>query len=193
MAFTWNRTAPDRLRSTDLELMMAIDASSLTLSRAVAIALAGVVCGNSDVRAEDLTLTYQAVVHTTEWHALALEGKPGHEVGIAAFRGITIFDDGRIANHRYSGHFDFEERTGSFAGYALWVFEDGSTLEAAYSGEAIAAADGGITFTGTHTSITGTGEYAGATGNGRFEGRRVDHLEDGGDTWYRGELDLSIP
>ena len=73
------------------------------------------------------------------------------------------------------------------------MFEDGSTLRASYAGEAVAAQGGGITFTGRHSAVTGTGAYDGAIGSGTFEGRRVDHLQDGGDTYYSGMLDLREP
>ena len=140
-----------------------------------------------------MTLSYQAIVHTTEVHQIAVEGRPDHAIGIAAFRGLAIFDDGRIANHWYAGHFEFEKQSGPIAGQALWVFEDGSTLRASYAGKAIAADGGGISFTGQHSAIAGTGAYDRASGSGTFEGRRVDHLEDGGDTYYSGTLDLTVP
>lgn len=140
-----------------------------------------------------MTLSYQAIVHTAEVHQIAVEGRPDHAIGIAAFRGLAIFDDGRIANHWYAGHFEFEKQSGPIAGQALWVFEDGSTLRASYAGKAIAADGGGISFTGQHSAIAGTGAYDRASGSGTFEGRRVDHLEDGGDTYYSGTLDLTVP
>lgn len=143
--------------------------------------------------AADLSLDYQAIVHTTEVHAITLDGMPGRQIGVASFRGLAIFEDGRVASHRYGGHFDFVDGGGSFAGYAVWAFDDGSTLEASYAGEASAAADGGITFEGSHDMLAGTGQYEGATGGGRFEGRRVDHLDDGGDTYWQGSLDLTVP
>ena len=162
--------------------------------RAAAAALvAGFALGAASASAADITLSYQAIVHATEVHDIPVEGLSGRGSGFAAFRGLAIFEDGRIANHWYAGHFDFQEQSGPIAGHALWVFEDGSTLRASYAGEALAAQGGGITFSGRHSEVTGTGAYAGATGSGTFEGRRVDHLEDGGDTYYRGTLELSVP
>jgi hypothetical protein len=162
--------------------------------RAAAAALvAGCALGAASASAADITLSYQAIVHATEVHDIPVEGLSGRAIGIAAFRGLAIFEDGRIANHWYAGHFDFHEQSGPFAGEALWVFEDGSRLRASYAGEALAAEGGGITFTGRHSALTGTGAYDGATGHGTFEGRRVDHLRNGGDTYYTGTLDLTVP
>lgn len=129
---------------------------------AAAALVAGCAFGAASAAAADATLSYQAIVHATEVHDIPVEAEPGHAIGIAAFRGLAIFADGRIANHWYAGHFDFQEQSGPIAGHALWVFEDGSTLRASYAGEALAAQDGGITFTGRHSEMTGTGAYAGA-------------------------------
>ncbi len=133
------------------------------------------------------------MVHTTEVHALDLPGNPGHQIGTAAFRGLAIFDDGRIAHHTYAGGFDFIDGAGTFQGYASWRFEDGSSLASRYTGTAAARPGGGITFTGSHSELSGTGSYEGISGRGRFEGRRIDYLADGGDTWQRGHLELELP
>jgi hypothetical protein len=143
--------------------------------------------------ADERTLAYHVVVHATQTHALPVPGQGGHEIGVAAFRGLAIFDDGRIANHWYSGSFDFVDGGGQFRGYMLWAFEDGSELRATYRGEAKPAEGGGIAFEGTHSDVTGAGSYEGVTGEGTFAGRRVDNLGDGGDTYYRGTLTLITP
>jgi hypothetical protein len=158
-----------------------------------AVVAVGCVIGAAQARAAEVTLSYQTVVHATEVHAIPVEGRPDQSIGVAAFRGLAIFEDGRIADHWYAGHFEFEDQNGPFAGQALWVFEDGSTLRARYAGEATAAQGGGITFKGEHSAVTGTGTYEGAAGSGTFEGRRVDHLKDGGDTYWHGTLALTVP
>ena len=142
-------------------------------------------------RGEEQVLSYQVFVHNTDVHAFPVPGQPDRSVGIAAFRGISLFGDGRIAGHQYSGHFDFKDGGGQFNGYALWVFEDGSKIETVYVGEATAAEGGGISFTGKHTQVTGSGLYEGVTGEGSFTGRRIDLLEEGGDTYQSGTLTLT--
>ncbi len=143
-------------------------------------------------QAAEQTLGYHLVVHVTDLQSLPVPGQPGHEVGIAAFDGIAIFDDGRLANHAYAGSFDFVGGEGTFRGYALWTFEDGSTLSSSYVGEAKATADG-ISLEGTHSDIAGTGAFEGASGQGHFTGSRIDHLNTGGDTHHRGTLTLTLP
>lgn len=164
---------------------MARSLCSLVVLAAVALA--------TPVRAESVTLDYQLVVHTDAVHQVEVPGQQGHVVGIASFRGLAIFDDGRIAQHVYAGGFDFVDGAGTFHGYARWVFDDGSELRSRYVGEAAALPDGGISFDGSHSDVTGTGIYAGAQGEGSFEGRRVDYLQQGGETYQRGRLELELP
>lgn len=154
------------------------------------VALVG--AGPAPGRAGETTLTYQLVVHVTEQHAIPVPDRPGHELGLAAFEGLAIFDDGRIADHWYAGSFDFVDGAGRFRGYATWTFEDGAELHSSYAGEA-RATDRGITFAGRHSALSGTGAYAGISGEGQFEGTRVDHLERGGDTYQNGTLTLRRP
>jgi hypothetical protein len=156
------------------------------LTACLALALAG------PVRAGEQELGYHLVVHVTDLQALPVPGQDNHEVGIAAFDGVAIFDDGRLANHGYAGSFDFVDGEGEFRGYALWSFADGSTLTSRYLGEAKATADG-ITLAGTHSNLAGTGGFEGASGEGRFTGSRIDHLDTGGDTHHRGVLTLTLP
>jgi hypothetical protein len=143
--------------------------------------------------ADALTLDYDLVVHTTDVHSIEVPGSPHHEVGVASLRGIAIFDDGRVAQHWYAGSFDFIDGSGAFEGYARWAFEDGSRLDSRYVGKAGAMPGGGIVFEGSHSDVTGTGDYAGVTGQGSFEGRRIDYLEAGGETYQRGRLQLELP
>ena len=97
-------------------------------------------------RAGEQILEYQLVAHATEVHATSVPGQEDHEMGVTTFRGLAVFHDGRIANHWYTGTFDFVEGSGPIGGYALWVFDDGARLQARYTGTAKATADGGITF-----------------------------------------------
>ena len=105
---------------------------------------------------------------------------------------MAVFADGELANYRYEGAYDFAGGGGSFRGYALWKFDDGSHIHTTYVGEASRSGEG-ITFSGTHTVVKGSGRYAEATGTGAFKGRRVDNLEDGGDTFWSGTLSLTLP
>lgn len=162
------------------------------LSGALLTITALAAAGANDGHAAEETLNYQLVVHLTDTHTIDAPLDDGHAIGVAAFRGLAIFDDGSIANHWYWGSFDFHDGSGRFEGYALWAFDDGSELRSSYSGEA-EATERGITFEGRHEDITGTKTYADVEGEGQFTGERVDHLDEGGDTYQRGTLKLRRP
>jgi len=49
--------------------------------------------------AAEQALGYDLVVHVSDLQSLPVPRQDGHVVGIVAFDGIAIFDDGRIANH----------------------------------------------------------------------------------------------
>jgi hypothetical protein len=155
-----------------------------------------VVCGLAAApghmaRAQEQTIEFQVIAHTTTVHALPAPGRADHSIGVAEFHGLAILTDGQIAQHSYSGTFDFIKGSGQIRGYALWAFEDGSRLEASYVGQATAAANGGITFTAKYNNVRGSGRYAGVRGDGMYQGRRVQFIDKGGDTYFRGTLKLS--
>ncbi len=137
-------------------------------------------------------ITYQAVVHLTSEESIEVTADEKRRVGIAAFRGIAIFADGELADYRYEGTYDFRSGAGTFNGYAIWRFEDGSEIRATYSGEAVISG-AGIKFSGSHQIDGGSGRFAKADGTGKFTGRRIDAFEEGGDTYWSGTLALTSP
>jgi hypothetical protein len=142
--------------------------------------------------AEDLTLSYEAVMHVREVNAIPVLDRVEHQVGIGRFRGLAIFPDGVIV-HRYEGWFDLTEGSGPFQGYAMWTFGDGSELRAAYDGEALQDPAGGVRVSADLRDFEGTGRFEGVTGTGGFSGQRLDTLEEGGATHVTGLLDLTLP
>lgn len=138
-------------------------------------------------------LAYQAVMHVRTTHSAPVLDSKDHVIGVAAFRGLAIFDDGAVAVHRYDGWFDLQAGVGPFHGYALWQFEDGSTLRARYDGAARPTGGGSVAVEARLHDITGTGRFAGTAGTGTFTGRRLDSIEDGGSTHLTGVLTLEMP
>jgi len=144
-------------------------------------------------KAEELTLRYQAVMHTTEQHTIPILEQPKHLMGVAKFQGLAIFTDGEIVDHRYEGSFEVNPDSGTrFRGYALWRFNDGAKLQASYEGDAVQSGDG-IKFEAVFLSFSGTARLAGVSGSGVFQGRRYDRLNSGGSTYAAGELQLTLP
>ncbi|WP_172298456.1 hypothetical protein [Pseudoruegeria sp. HB172150] len=145
------------------------------------------------VQAEQLEMSYEAVMHTAEVQTIEILDDPAHHVGIAKFRGIALFEAEKPIVHRYEGWFDLVDGSGAFHGHALWDFGDGSEIRAAYEGHAEATSDGGVTVSAEIHDFSGTGRFEGATGEGSFAGERIDTLEAGGGTYITGVLNLTTP
>jgi len=137
--------------------------------------------------------TYQAVMHVTDSHAGPVLDRPDHVVGTGAFRGLAIFRNGEVAVHRYEGWFDLEKGSGKFHGYALWRFEDGSELRAAYDGSASKSNNSDFEVKARIYDVKGTGRFAGVSGEGSFAGRRFEPIDKGGSTLLDGTLTLKLP
>jgi hypothetical protein len=148
---------------------------------------------NQPADAKELNEAYEAVMHIQSSHSMPVLDDGDHVVGIAAFRGIAIFPEDNIAGHRYDGWFDLTKGSGTFHGYALWTFEDGSELRADYSGEARDAGADGFFVAAKFRDFSGTGRFKGATGEGSFAGRRLDSIDKGGSTYLKGKLRLRVP
>ncbi len=143
--------------------------------------------------AKDLKLDYQAVMHIESSDSIAVLDNDAHRVGFAVFRGIAIFADEEVAVHRYEGWFDLENGSGAFHGYALFTFEDGSTLRSPYSGKAESIQPEGVHVEASFEGFTGTGRFEDASGAGSFAGRRLDAIDKGGATYLKGALTLTVP
>lgn len=137
--------------------------------------------------------SYRAVMHVRDSHATPVLDNADHVIGTGAFRGLAIFVNGEVAIHRYDGWFDLTKGSGKFHGYALWHFEDGSEIRAAYDG--LASKTGGTDFEvkARFHRFEGTGRFAGVSGAGSFGGRRYEPIDKGGSTLLDGTLTLELP
>ena len=143
-------------------------------------------------RAEQMTLDYQAVMHVRSSDSFKVLDDENHIIGIAKFRGLAIFPDDIVVVHRYEGWFDLIRGSGKFHGHALWTFDDGSKLQAAYDGVAKASRDGSIAVSANFRDFTGTGRFENVSGSGSFAGRRLDDFRHGGSTHVKGSLVLDM-
>ncbi len=139
-------------------------------------------------RAEEITLNYQAVMHVRSSDSFPVLDDKSHIIGIAQFRGLAIFPGDNVVVHRYEGWFDLVRGSGKFHGHAMWTFDDGAILEAAYDGEAKASEDGSISVSATFHDFSGTGRFGNVSGSGSFSGRRLDDFKHGGSTYVKGRL-----
>ena len=137
--------------------------------------------------------SYQAVMHVRDSQASPVLDRPDHIIGTGAFRGLAIFGNGEVAVHRYEGWFDLTKGSGRFQGYALWRYEDGSELRAAYDGSASNTGNNVFRVRARFHSFEGAGRYSGVSGEGSFEGRRFEPIDKGGSTLLNGTLMLELP
>ena len=147
----------------------------------------------SPASADPVERDYQAVMHVRSSHAILVLDSPSHVVGIGEFRGVAIFDDDEVAVHRYDGWFDLIDGEGSFHGYALWHFDDGSEIRAPYTGTASNISEHGVEVVATFDDFTGTGRFEGVTGEGSFKGERLEPIDVGGATVLNGTIVLNLP
>ncbi|WP_108660327.1 hypothetical protein [Acuticoccus kandeliae] len=162
------------------------------MNRALLATLA-LLLGSTGLSAETLERQYQAVMHVRKVETIPVFGASDHVVGIAAFRGLAVFDDEEVVLHRYEGQFDIRDGSGPFEGYALWRFDDGSEITATYKGEAHEVSANDFEVSATFHDLRGTGRFDGAVGGGAFSGRRIDPIDQGGSTYLRGTLTLTLP
>ena len=141
--------------------------------------------------AEELILRYQAVMHVNERHEITVLEQTSHRMGLAAFHGLAIFDDGAVIDHRYEGSYEISDQGVDFRGYALWIFDESTQLRASYEGAAVPKGEG-IEFRAEFSGFSGTGRFNQVSGTGGFEGRRFNRLEADGSTYAAGELKLKL-
>jgi hypothetical protein len=162
----------------------------MPILRLVFAALAFLALTPAAVNAAEVTLNYQAVMHVAKSESLPVLDNKKHLMGVGAFRGIAILPDGQLAQHQYDGWFDLAEGSGPFHGYARWLFSDGSTLSARYSGAVKANTKDDAEVSATFSEFSGTGRFQDATGQGSFAGRRFEAINKGGTTYLKGALTL---
>jgi len=140
-----------------------------------------------------VSFSYKAVMHVTASHAAPVLGDVSHLIGTGEFHGLAIFPENSIALHRYQGWFDLANGSGRYEGYALWRFDDGSEIRAAYDGSVRSVAAADFEVQAWFHDVSGTGRFAGASGEGSFTGRRFEPIEAGGSTYLTGTLTLKLP
>ncbi len=116
--------------------------------------------------AADQVLEFKLVTLPVEVRSLEVAAVEGQNVVLMKMHGVAFFKDGRVASKQFVFNGDFNKGSGPFLGYSTYQFEDGSTLNARFAGNARA----GQLIHGEYTILSGTGIYAGAKGTGTFDG-----------------------
>ena len=119
------------------------------------------------------TMKWRAVQFYTKGEVLQIGGVPDHIIGIYDQIGLASFETGEVASHDLKGTLDYTKGSGPIQGYAVYTFEDGSTMTIKYQATTRPELSGkGSRWEGTWTYIQGTGRFAGIQGDGTMMGRR---------------------
>lgn len=113
---------------------------------------------------------------------------PGHFLGVSRNYGMSFYtkgpDQGEIIPRVWTATFDVVKGKGTFSGYEVKTFKDGSTIVVKASGTQAPTDEGKRTaFKGTWEVVSGTGRFAGTKGTGTFQGERIGDPKTGGDNY----------
>jgi hypothetical protein len=111
--------------------------------------------------AQTKTMKYRVSSYVVQNEVLPVGDQEGHFVSIFSRRGLSYFENGEIATFTNWGTSDTIKGKGPSQGYALFTFEDGSTIVGNFKCESEPAPKG-------LSSIKCAGDYT--KGSGRFEG-----------------------
>jgi hypothetical protein len=122
----------------------------------------------------------------TKMETIAVGDEEGHVVGVYERKGVTMYENGEVANEVTRGTFDSAK---GWQGYCLQTFQDGSTMWMRHRG----SMRKGKVVEATFELIGGTGRYEGIKGSGTFTGGYVAYAEDSrayGDWHFTGTYTL---
>ena len=128
------------------------------------------------------------VGHTQKVEMMEVGDVPGHFMGVSQSYGLAFYtkgsEKGEIIPRMWTAIIDVVNGKGTFTGYEVKTFKDGSTVVVKGSGTQTPI-DGGkkTAIEGTWEVSGGTGRYMGAKGTGTFKGERIGDFKTGGDNY----------
>jgi hypothetical protein len=115
----------------------------------------------------------------------------GHTLALVRFSGLAFLDNGDVAEVTGTETLDRTGGKGTYQGYEVLTFEDGSTVVSRFEGRNMPGEnEEQVQFEGTFRYVDGTGRFAGIEGSGRHEG--VNHVQSGVGGYYDFEGTYSI-
>jgi hypothetical protein len=139
------------------------------------------------------TLNGRVVAHVQSEDVKVLDvgDVPGHTLALVRFSGLAFLDNGEVAEVRGTETLDRTEGKGTYRGYEVLTFEDGSTVVSRFEGRNMPGEnEGQVQFEGTFRYVHGTGRFAGIEGSGSHEG--VNHVQSGVGGYYDFEGTYSL-
>jgi hypothetical protein len=103
------------------------------------------------------TVKFRIVNYISKLEIILIEDVEGHMIGVYQRRGLALFENGDVATEISCATFDGIKGKGTFQGYSILTYEDGSTTVSKYKGNMWRTQDGKFRLE------NGTGEYIGGT------------------------------
>ena len=127
-----------------------------------------VVSFTSIATAADSQRSGKTIQHKIAANAIKIGDVENHFIGTYQWEGVSIADGGEVATTVNNGTFDFTNGIGTYSGYSIITFKDGSTytkyIEGGYK-----MTDKGKVNEGTTKYVGGTGRFEGVTGKGTYQ------------------------
>ncbi len=125
----------------------------------------------------------------TRFEYIPILDTPGHIVGLFERQGEVLFEDGEKAKQILRGTIDFNRGKGTFQGYSLFTFDDGSTTIARVEGKFEIPPGEKLPVTeGKGKYIKGTGRFHGIEGTLSLKGKQTKPY--GGE--YKGDQKIDV-
>jgi hypothetical protein len=123
--------------------------------------------------AQTKTMKYRVSSYAFQSDALPVGDQEGHYVGLFSRKGLSYFENGEISTFINWGTSDTIKGKGSSQGYALFTFEDGSTICGSFKCEMEPAPKGLSSFKCSGDYTKGSGRFEGIKGTYSLAGRTL--------------------
>jgi len=144
------------------------------LFTALAVAILAVFASMSLAGAESINHKGRTVYHFNKVEVIKVGDVSGHIVGVAEGSGLNSLDNGEVAAYSNKITFDYVDGSGTFEGYGVNTYEDGSVTVVKAQGTTTALPGGKVSlFKGTYSFLKGTGRFEGIKGSGSLTGKRI--------------------
>jgi hypothetical protein len=156
------------------ELIMRKNKMTITILGCIGIFLITALMLVPTAQGAEKTVKYNYTTQLTKVEFVVLPDVPGHVAIVYERRGVAIFEN-EIASTSHWGTADFIKKQGSFMGYTLTTYADGSTTLVKVSGAKVFAPDGKLRVYKDMKGefIKGTGRFEGIKGKVSATGKEI--------------------
>ena len=140
------------------------------------------------------TIKGRAVVQATPENQVSLQipNTKGDNLMLVHFKGLMFLDNDEVARIMGTETLHFSKESGSYQGYEVLTFKDGSTIMSKIKGTNQLSENGQyVDFNGSFEYTRGTGRFEGISGSGTHSGRNYIAWGVGGYYDIEGSYSLS--